>query len=123
MKHKPVKDHSEVESYRPIELLLIMSKLFEKLILKRLKKIIQKYHLVPTHQFEFRNNHSTMDQVRRITDITEKILERKRICSAAFSDISQASNRNWRTINSVFNKKKLILSSKIFALEFRKVVY
>jgi hypothetical protein len=54
---------SEVESYRPISLLPIMSKLFEKLILKRLKRlkrlnIINEKHLVPTHQFGFRNNHS-----------------------------------------------------------------
>jgi hypothetical protein len=49
-----------------------MSKLFEKLILKRLKPIINAKQLVPTHQFGFRNNHSTIDQVRRITDVIEK---------------------------------------------------
>ena len=41
---KPGKDHREVESYRPIVLLLIMSKLLEKPILKRVKKTIEKYH-------------------------------------------------------------------------------
>ena len=88
---EPDKDHCEVESYRPIALLPIMSKLLEKLILKRLKKIIEKYHLVPTHQFRFRNNHSTKNQVDRITDIIEKALESKRICSAVF--IPQALDR------------------------------
>jgi hypothetical protein len=48
---KPGKNLSEVESYRPISLQPIMSKLFEKLILKRLKPIIAGKHLVPTHQF------------------------------------------------------------------------
>ena len=79
---KPGKDHRKVESYRPIALLSIMSKLLEKLILKCLKKIIEKYYLVPTDQFGFRNNHSTLVHGDHITDIIEKALERKRICFA-----------------------------------------
>lgn len=92
---KPGKDHRSMESYRPIALLPIMSKLFEKLILKRLNAVIEKYQLVPTHQFGFRSSHSTMDQVHRITDIIETALERKKICSAMFLDISQAFDRVW----------------------------
>jgi hypothetical protein len=63
------KNLSKVESYRPISLLPIMSKLFEKLILKHLKPIIADKHLVPMRQFGFRQNHLTIDQVHRITDI------------------------------------------------------
>jgi hypothetical protein len=47
---KPGKNLSEVESYQPISLLPIMLKLFEKLILKHLKPIIDEKHLVPTHR-------------------------------------------------------------------------
>jgi hypothetical protein len=89
------KNLSEVESYRPISLLPIMSKLFEKLILKHLKPIIIEKHLVPTHQFGFRDNHSTVDQVHRIADIIEKTLESKRLCSAVFLDVAQAFDRIW----------------------------
>jgi hypothetical protein len=39
---KPGKKHSEVDTYRPIALLPIMSKHFEKLILKGLKPILEK---------------------------------------------------------------------------------
>jgi hypothetical protein len=77
---KPGKNLSEVESYRPISLLPIMSKLFEKLILRHLKPIIAEKHLVPTQQFGFRKNHLTIDQVHRITDITEKLLKTK-VCA------------------------------------------
>jgi hypothetical protein len=35
-----------------------MSKLFEKLILKRLKLIIEEKYLVPTHQFGFKKKKS-----------------------------------------------------------------
>jgi hypothetical protein len=69
---KSGKNLSEVESYRPIALLPIMSKLFEKLILKRLKPIIAEKHLVPTHQFGFRKNHKKIDQMHHIIDIFEK---------------------------------------------------
>jgi hypothetical protein len=61
-----------------------MSKLFEKLILKRLKPIIAEKHLVPTHQFGFRKNHLTIDQVHRITDIIEKTLQNKGVALLSF---------------------------------------
>jgi hypothetical protein len=92
---KPGKNLSEVESYLPISLLPIMSKLFEKLTLKHLKPIIAEKHLVPMHQFGSRKNHSTIDQVHRITDIIEKTLENKGVCSAVFLDIAQAFDRVW----------------------------
>lgn len=58
---KPGKSLNETASYRPISLLPIVSKLFEKLLLKRLKPIIEIKNLIPAHQFGFRNKHSTID--------------------------------------------------------------
>jgi hypothetical protein len=92
---RPGKNQSEVESYRPISLLPIMSKLFENLILKRLKPSINEKHLVPTHQFGFRNNQSTIDQIHRISDVIERTLNSKRVCSAVFLDVAQAFDRVW----------------------------
>jgi hypothetical protein len=66
---KPCNNLREVESYRPISSLPIMLKLFEKLILKRYEPIVSGKHLVPTHQFGFRKNYSTIDQVLPITGI------------------------------------------------------
>jgi hypothetical protein len=104
---KPGKNLSEVESYRPISLLPIMSKLFEKLILKRLKPIIAEEHLVPTHQFGFRKNYSTINQVHRIIYIIEKTLENKSVCSAVFLDIEQAFDRVWH--NGLLHKLRSTL--------------
>lgn len=92
---KPGKDLSDRKSYRPISLLPIISKLFEKLLLRRLKPVIEENQLIPTHQFGFRNQHSTIDQVHRVTGIIEESLENKRICSAVFLDISQAFDKVW----------------------------
>jgi hypothetical protein len=60
---KPGKPPNKVDSYRPISLLPIMSKLFEKLLLIRQKSVITKKNLIPDHQFGFRNLHSTLEQV------------------------------------------------------------
>ena len=81
---KPGKEPTEVTSYRPISLLPILLKIFEKLLLKRLIEIIKYRKLILAHQFRFRNKHSTIDQVHRITDIIENALEGKKVCAAVF---------------------------------------
>ena len=95
MIQKPGKDAHDVKGYRPISLLPVVSKLFEKLILKRLKPIIEEHNLIPSHQFGFRNKHSTLDQVHRIIDKIEKSLEEKKICATVFLDVEQAFDRVW----------------------------
>ena len=76
---KPGKQVNVVTSYRPISLLPVISKLYEKLLLKRLKPIIEEKCIIPLHQFGFRNKHGTIDQVHRITNLIEKALEEKKI--------------------------------------------
>lgn len=92
---KPGKPPHEASSYRPISLLPIMSKLFEKLFLKRLKPVIERLNLIPGHQFGFREKHSTIDQVHRITNMIEKSLEDKKVCSTVFLDVAQAFDKVW----------------------------
>lgn len=91
MLKKPGKPEEDITSYRPISLLTTLSKLFEKILLKRLKPMVQ----IPDFQFGFRNNHSTIDQIHRITTVVEQALEEKKYCSAVFLDVSQAFDRVW----------------------------
>lgn len=93
MIQKPGKDAYDRKSYRPISLLPIISKVFEKLLLKRLKPIIQERKLIPNHQFGFRNSHSIIEQVHRLTDTIEEALENKEVCSSIFLDVSQAFDK------------------------------
>ena len=92
---KPNKPLNDKTSYRPISLLTITSKIFEKLFLKRLKTIIEHRKLIPTHQFGFRERHSTIEEVHRTTDTIEEVLEQKKVCSAVFLDVAQAFDKVW----------------------------
>ncbi len=60
---KPDKPPEEVTSYRPISLLPTLSKIFEKLLLKRLKALVK----IPDFQFGFRDKHSAIEQIHRVT--------------------------------------------------------
>lgn len=95
MIHKPGKNPEEVSSYRPISLLPILSKNLEKLLLKRLKPILDINKTIPDYQFGFRNNHSTIEQVHRIVNQINNCFEEKKYCSAVFIDISQAFDKVW----------------------------
>ena len=48
---KPGKPPQETTSYRPISLLLVLSKLLERVILKRLQPLISNGNVIPKHQF------------------------------------------------------------------------
>jgi hypothetical protein len=84
-----------------------MSKLFEKLLLKRLKFIVEDKNLIPDHQFGFRTQHSTNVQVHQITNIIERSLEEKKVCSTLFLDVAQAFDEVWR--EGLNHKLKLLL--------------
>ncbi|VVC25786.1 Reverse transcriptase domain [Cinara cedri] len=90
---KPGKPQEVITSYRSISLLSSLSKLLEKLLLKRLKPIIEEKHLIPDHQFGFRNKHSTIYQVHRVTNVIGKALEEKYYCDKVFLDVAQAFDK------------------------------
>lgn len=92
---KPGKPMNDVKSYRPISLLPIISKIFEIIIQKRIQVYIERFKIIPNHQFGFRKSHATVDQIHRITDVIEKVFERKEVCSTVFLDVAQAFDKVW----------------------------
>lgn len=94
---KDGKPLNEPTSYRPISLLPVMSKILEKILLKRLMDIIEEKGLIPDHQFGFRRQHSTIEQVHRVVNAINKTFEGKSYCAALFLDISQAFDKVWHT--------------------------
>jgi hypothetical protein len=91
---KTGKPLEETSSYRSINLLPIMSKILEKAMPKRLCPILEENRILPDHQFGFRQKHSIIKQVHRITEIIKGASEKKN-CSAAFLDITQAFDKVW----------------------------
>lgn len=65
---KPGKDLMFPSNYRPISLLPAMSKVAERIILKRLEEHSEELQVVPDEQFAFRRGHSTELQVLRLVE-------------------------------------------------------
>jgi len=76
------------ESYRPISLLAVLSKLFEKLLLSRINIIMENHRLIPGHQFGFRSKHAITEQIHGIVKRINHDMEAGRYCSAIFLDVS-----------------------------------
>ena len=94
---KPGKPSDQPQSYRPISLLPIMSKLFEKLFQSRIMKVVEEKNIIPDHQFGFRQKHATLEQVHRVTSTIRTALEEKEFCPAVFLDVKQAFDKVWIT--------------------------
>lgn len=104
---KPGKPPTAVTSYRPISLLPVLSKLFEKALLPKLHATIDNNLLLPDHQFGFRSAHSTVEQVHRLYHAVSETLENKQYCSGAFLDVQQAFDSVWHP-GLLFKLKKAI---------------
>lgn len=127
---KPGKPPNEAASYRPISLLPILSKVMEKLLLKRLRPILDENEMIPSHQFGFRKKHASIEQVHRVVNIISQALEEKKYCSAAFLDISQAFDKVWheglqyklkqKLPNTYYNILKSYLTDRYFQVKFQE---
>ncbi|KAL4113923.1 hypothetical protein QTP88_017475 [Uroleucon formosanum] len=93
--HKPGKPPETPSSYRPISLLPVLGKLFEKLLLKSILKIATDNKIIPEFQFGFKKNHSTVHQLHRVVDHISLAFESKHVCIGVFLDIAQAFDRVW----------------------------
>ncbi|KAL4143116.1 hypothetical protein QTP88_005482 [Uroleucon formosanum] len=112
--HKPNKPKNEPSSYRPISLLPVLGKLFEKVMLKRIRPILKFHKIIPNTQFGFRENHSTTHQIYRIVDKIASSFETKNFCPGVFLDVSQAFDRVWHT--GLLFKLKMFLPTPLYLL-------
>jgi hypothetical protein len=78
------KPANEVNSYRPISLLLVTSKLFEKILLKRFRNDLDLLTVIPDYQFGLREGHSTIQKTHRFVNKIATSLEKKH-CVQQFS--------------------------------------
>lgn len=104
---KPGKEETVASSYRPISLLSSLSKLFEKMLLQKLHPVLEDNKLIPEHQFGFRQQHSSIEQVHRVVNEIKLALDGKNYCSAVFLDVAQAFDKVWHE-GLIFKIKQLL---------------
>ena len=75
---------------RPISLLSVYSKIFEKLIYTRVYSYLVKFDLIYAKQFGFRNNHSCNHAIISLTEHIKKLLDEGQVVCGVFVDLEKA---------------------------------
>ena len=83
-------DKNDIKNYRPISLLPIFSKIFEKLIHKRIDSFFEKHNVIYRKQFGFQKRHSTVHALNTaITQVLHSLNDNKSVLGI-FLDFSKA---------------------------------
>ena len=110
---KPGKDPTSKKSYRPISLLCILYKLYERLVLARISPIVEGQ--LTADQAGFRSGRSCCDQLLNLTQYIEDGFERKQVTGAVFVDLTAA----YDTVNHrilLLKVAKITQNSKITSI-------
>lgn len=91
---KPDKPDNLPESYRPIALLSVALKLFERMIYNRISPEIDQH--LPNEQAGFRPGRNCSDQVLALTNFIESGFERELKTGVVFIDLSSAYDTVWK---------------------------
>ena len=83
-------DKTLVSNYRPISLLSIINKIFEKLIYKRLYKFLIKHNVLYKYQFGFRKGYSTDMALIEIIDNIKTAIDNNKFVCGIFLDLTKA---------------------------------
>ena len=109
---KNVGERSTAKNYRPVSLLSVVSKLFEKLVNNRIVDHLEKCGLFSDFQYGFRSSRSTADL---LFDRIARTFNRSGATRAVALDISKAFDRVWHA--GFFHKLKSYgISGQIFGL-------
>lgn len=92
---KPGKPKSEPTSYRPISLLNVFGKIYERLLYARLRDFADSHRLIPDEQFGFRAKHSCVHQVHRIVEHIGAGFQNNLMTGALFFDVAKAFDKVW----------------------------
>ena len=92
---KNVGEMSTAKNYRPVSLLSVVSKVFEKLVNNRIVDHLEKCGLFPDFQYGFRSSRSTADLLTVVSDRIARAFNRSGATRAVALDISKAFDRIW----------------------------
>ena len=83
-------DSDVFNNYRPISVLPVLSKIFEKVVHKQLVNYLEKLDILYDYQFGFRNKYSTEYAVSYLSCKISEALERREHALSVFLDLSKA---------------------------------
>ncbi|GBM65471.1 putative RNA-directed DNA polymerase from transposon X-element [Araneus ventricosus] len=92
---KPGQNHKLPRNYRPISFLSNLGKIYEKVILARLKEHCSNLQIIPDEQYGFCPNHGCVHQLFRVTNLITHGFNNKLYIGGVFLDESKAFDRMW----------------------------
>ncbi|GFW35718.1 RNA-directed DNA polymerase from mobile element jockey [Trichonephila clavipes] len=94
---KPGENSVLAESYRPISLLPVLSKLAEKVILSRLNDHLERENILIPEKHGFRPHLSTSHQLLKVVEFIKEGNNKDECTAAVFLDVQKAFDRVWHT--------------------------
>ena len=83
-------DVNDIGNYRPISLLPVLSKLFEKSAANQLIKYLEENNLISPSQHAYRKGHGTTTCLAELLNQVHKIVDQKKCCAIVSLDLSKA---------------------------------
>ena len=112
---KNVGERSTAKNYRPVSLLSVVSKVFEKLVNNRIVDHLEKFDPFSNFQYGFRSSQSTTDLLTVVSDRIAKVFNGSRATSAVVLDISKVSDKVWHA-GLLYKRQPYEISGQIFGL-------
>ena len=112
---KNVGERSTAKNYRPVSLLSVVSKVFEKLVNNRIVDYLEKSGLFSDFQYGFRSSRSTADLLTVVSDRIARAFNRSGATRAVALDISKTFDRVWNA-GLLHKLKSYGISGPIFSL-------
>ena len=80
---------SEINNYRPISILPLLSKIFERIVYNQLYSFLEKYKILSPNQYGFRKNRSTIQAVIDQLEFIYQNLDQNKTVVSIFMDFSK----------------------------------
>ena len=99
-------DKDDINNYRPVSVLPIVSKIFERIIFKHVYNHLHINRLISRHQSGFQPNESTINQLAYMYHEFSEALDKKKDVRIVFCDVSKAFDKVWH-LGITFKLKQL----------------
>ncbi|GBN23342.1 putative RNA-directed DNA polymerase from transposon X-element [Araneus ventricosus] len=95
---KPRQNRKLPGNYRPISLLSNIGKIYEKIILSRLKEECHDLSIIPNEQYGFRAGHGCIPHLLRVANTVTQGFNQKFYSVGVFLDVRKAFDRMWHNV-------------------------